>query len=735
MKKSLILLAVTLTAFTAFGQNQMTNRTAVEFFQQEGIRAGWNLGNTLDAHNVVNGNMTAVEGAWGAPRATQAMINGVRAQGFDFIRIPVTWAGHIGGSPNFTLTPTWLNRVTEVVGWARTAGFKAIIINIHHDGFCCPTARGFVDMRAALENNTRKEQIQNQIGVVWRQIATHFRDYGEELIFETLNEVHAGGWGSTGGTTNREQDILFDWNQAALNAIRATGGNNATRFVAVPTVGSTEPEMVIAAHARNRLIPTDGTNGTRRLMVSVHYYHPWRYTVADATNQTGNDGLLHTWGTTAERSHPNTAMASLRTTFINNGIGVYIGEWGAPTDVRSSMNATIRGTHLDYIHSVAAAARANGVVPMYWDDGGWFRMLSRTDGRPAGDFHRQVLDTMMAALNAGNTGGNQRTLTINRNPTAGGNVTVNGTQQNTGSSNHANNASVTVAATPNTGYTFQSWTGAPSGVTATNATITFNINANITLTANFQQSGNTDPVNLVRDGNFPGNSLTTAWVLNSGQYHGNSAATASVSGGRATINITAVGADVWQPSLVQSDIHLVQGRRYRLTFNASAVSARAITTVIQRGSDPWTDYGRSNFNLTTNAQDHTFEFTMNAATDPSAQLAFHLGATTANVTISNVRLFDITTTSTCDGFIAPSVQMRNSAVPSVMVRSNMLTVGASPETNVQIRIVNLSGKTVVSINTQGGTTHSLSHIPAGTYIVEVGKMGGAVVRQRVLVRK
>lgn len=78
------------------------------------------------------------------------------------------------------------------------------------------------------------------------QIAEYFKDYGDYLIFETLNEVHSGNWGF--GASSTEQDILFDWNQAALNAIRATGGNNATRFVAIPGLGSTEPTVVVAAH-------------------------------------------------------------------------------------------------------------------------------------------------------------------------------------------------------------------------------------------------------------------------------------------------------------------------------------------------------------------------------------------------------------------------------------------------------------------------------------------------------
>jgi aryl-phospho-beta-D-glucosidase BglC (GH1 family) len=243
-------------------------------------------------------------------------------------------------------------------------------------------------------------QVQDQLSKVWTQIAYYFKNYGDYLIFETLNEVHSGNWGAVANTAayRNEQDILFDWNQAALSAIRATGGNNAARFVAVPALGSTEPSYVINAHNRQKLLPNDPGHSNNKLIVSVHYYHPWRYTVADVTSQDPNGTLLHTWGTTSERAHPGNAMRSLKTTFLDNGIAAYIGEWGAQTNVRANMSEEIRNTHIEYIATVAGAASTNGIIPMYWDDGGNFRMLSRSNGRPATGFHTQVYTAMINAI-------------------------------------------------------------------------------------------------------------------------------------------------------------------------------------------------------------------------------------------------------------------------------------------------------------------------------------------------
>lgn len=384
----------------------MSPDSALRFFIDNDIRAGWNLGNTLDAvRNSGSPSRVAEETAWGNPRATQELLNGVRAAGFDIVRIPVTWIGHIGSAPNYTVSTARLQRVAEVIEYARKADFKAVIINIHHDGnYTQPNIGtwGFLDFAGAVNNNTKKMEIENQLARVWTQIAEEFKNYGDFLIFETVNEVHSGNWGTRGPNETvaqfqHQQDILFDWNQAALNAIRATGGNNATRYVAIPTLGSTEPEMVVSAHSRGKLLPNDPGNGTDRLIVSVHYYHPWRYTVASATGQAGSN-LIHTWGTSSDRSHLNNAMASLKTNFLDKGIAVYIGEWGAPTNIRSSMSQTIRETHIDYIRSVATAARANGIVPIYWDDGGQFKMLERLNGRPRTGLWEDTLSAMITAL-------------------------------------------------------------------------------------------------------------------------------------------------------------------------------------------------------------------------------------------------------------------------------------------------------------------------------------------------
>jgi endoglucanase len=390
-------------------EEAMAAKSALQYFIDEGIKAGWNLGNTLDAVEHINSTTmgSAVETAWGNPKASQALLNGVKAQGFDIVRIPCSWKGHIGPAPDYKVSEARLARVAEVVNMAHKAGMKAII-NIHHDGnYQQPDTIGtwgFVKFGEVVRGQASSEQVKDELGKVWTQIAEYFKNYGDYLIFETLNEVHSGNWGGNynpgyaGYSYENEQNLLFDWNQTALNAIRATGGNNATRYVAVPGLGSTEPDIVLAAHARKKLLPNDGANGTDKLIVAVHFYAPSAYTVAEvAPTNPGDTKLKHTL-TPEELADIDTEAGHLKETFYDNGIAVYYGEWGAPTNVRSSMDDTVKNTHTDYIGRVAKAARENGIIPIYWDDGGDFKVLERSDGKPKAGLWKATLDAMINAI-------------------------------------------------------------------------------------------------------------------------------------------------------------------------------------------------------------------------------------------------------------------------------------------------------------------------------------------------
>ncbi len=323
---------------------------AVLFAQSMGM--GWNLGNQMDAFN----NNVAEETAWGNGKATQAVFDKLASSGIQTVRIPVTWLGHIGDAPEYTIDAQWLNRVAELVGYAEKAGLKAII-NIHHDG---ADGAHWLDIKGAANDKAINDRVKAQIAAMWTQIAEKFRDKGEFLIFESLNEIHDGGWGwgdnrKDGGKQYR---TLNEWNQTFVDAVRATGGSNTTRYLGVPSY-CTNPDLAITSF----VLPKDPT--PNRLMVSVHYYAPTEFSLEDKFSEWGHTGAPGKKANYGDEDAIKDTFSKLKNKFINKGIPVYIGETGCVH--RSSARAeSFRKYYLEY---VCKAAREYGMPAIYWDNG------------------------------------------------------------------------------------------------------------------------------------------------------------------------------------------------------------------------------------------------------------------------------------------------------------------------------------------------------------------------------
>ena len=102
------------------------------------MKAGWNLGNTLDsATDPKDSKIYApsyYETAWSNPVTTKAMIDEVKAKGFNTVRIPVTWGANIEKNTQYTgtISSAWLDRVEEVANYALDNNMYCIV-NVHHD--------------------------------------------------------------------------------------------------------------------------------------------------------------------------------------------------------------------------------------------------------------------------------------------------------------------------------------------------------------------------------------------------------------------------------------------------------------------------------------------------------------------------------------------------------------------------------------------------------------------------
>ena len=327
---------------------------------------GWNMGNHFDAY--YNGSWAGAkegypdEEVWGNAKATQATFDGVRAAGFTSVRIPVSWLNTIGPAPDYKIDETWLNRVYEVVQFAHNSGLK-VILNMHHDeNHGTTNSYEWQDIKTAVNNSAVNEAIKAKIKGSWTNIANKFKDSGDWLLLESFNEINDGGWGWSSDYKShpeRQNAILDEWNQVFVDAVRATGGNNATRWLGVPSYCAS-PDF-----AKNMKVPTDPAG---KVAVAVHFYDPSEFTIGENQysdwGHTGESGKKASWG---DESHVNDVFGKLYNNFIAKGIPVYLGEYGC--SMRAQSNARAWKFYLYYMEYVTKAAKTYCLPCFLWDNG------------------------------------------------------------------------------------------------------------------------------------------------------------------------------------------------------------------------------------------------------------------------------------------------------------------------------------------------------------------------------
>jgi len=374
---------------SAWPAEAMGNKSALRYFRDEKITLGWNVGNTLDAH--VGGK--SGETLWGNPLINQELMDGIKAAGFNIVRIPVTWMGQIGPEPDYHINKNWLVRVGEVAALAHKAGLK-VIINLHHDGSTSSKTNevGWLSLNKARKSPEDYNKITQKFIRVWKQIAVYFKNYGDWLIFEPFNELHDGGWGEGNQSElNPQIDILNEWNQFFTNVVRNSGGNNETRYLVIPGY-CTRPRHTLSS---SFILPRDTVPDKQ--IVTFHYYDPYQF---------GIEGKMTKWGSAEDKQITEADFAPFKEKFIDKGIPVIIGEMGAvrqiyPGDANKETEA--RQSRLAYLSHVCATAKKYGIVPIYWDNGvvtgggEKFGLFSRSNGQPNSDISKTMIEAMVNA--------------------------------------------------------------------------------------------------------------------------------------------------------------------------------------------------------------------------------------------------------------------------------------------------------------------------------------------------
>jgi len=335
---------------------------------------GLNIGNTLEALNDYGRpHTTSQETVYGNPAINQKLLNAVAAAGFKSVRIPVEWAQYSDSAG--TIAPSWLARVKAVVDMARRAGLY-VIINQHKSDWYNPTAANRAAGNAAYKK-------------LWTQVANNFKDYDNHLLFAGTNEIHVG----YGVPSQENCAVQAGFNQAFVDAVRATGGKNASRTLVFQGYNTDITNTIAACGAP---IPTDTVGG--RLIMEFHYYDSYSFTLNDKS-------AIWQWGSIAtdpaateawdNEAHVDAQFDKAKATYTDKGIPVIIGEYCAMSKTEHDPSLKYSDYWTKY---VTGSAIRHGFATFYWDTGAFPNHSCGLFNRKTGASYRPT--TITAILGA-----------------------------------------------------------------------------------------------------------------------------------------------------------------------------------------------------------------------------------------------------------------------------------------------------------------------------------------------
>jgi endoglucanase len=305
------------------------------------MQPGWNLGNTFDGFDT--GKVVLDETAWGNPLVTKELITKIKDQGFNSIRIPITFDTRLGEAPEYTINPEFLSRVDQVVDWALDAKLK-VMINIHHDSWSW-VANGMP---------WDHDLTMGKFNAIWSQLSKHYKDYSTDLMFESLNEPQF--WGAGGDVEG--QVLLNELNDSFYTIVRGSEGLNKIRPLVIPTLHTNFEKQENVDNLYNWIAKTKDPY----IISTVHYYGFWPFSV--------NIGGYYTFEENSMK-HITENFDRVYDKFTTKGIPVVIGEFGL-LGFDQNTGTIQQGEKLKFFEHMINYAEEKGIIHMLWDNGQHF---------------------------------------------------------------------------------------------------------------------------------------------------------------------------------------------------------------------------------------------------------------------------------------------------------------------------------------------------------------------------
>ncbi len=267
-------------------------------------------------------NVLGADPIWDDPSAGRFRpdhFNRLHDGGFDTVRINLHAFAHADQSGR--IDPVWLATLDRLVNTALSIGLT-VILDEHDDSSC---ERDIVACGPRLQ-------------AVWDQLARHYRDYPNRLLFEILNEPH--------GKLTAEV-----WNGMLREMLAVIRASNPERNVVIGPAGWSSIDQLATFD-----LPEDDSH----IIATVHYYWPMRFTHQGArwVKETAQLSGV-TWGTDAEKAKLVKDFDAVKAWGDAHHRPIFLGEFGAYEN--GDMDSRVR-----YISSVARVAESHGFAWAVW---------------------------------------------------------------------------------------------------------------------------------------------------------------------------------------------------------------------------------------------------------------------------------------------------------------------------------------------------------------------------------
>jgi endoglucanase len=242
----------------------------------------------------------------------------IKDGGFNTVRVNLY--GFRQMNAQLVLNPTWFATLDGLVNEAVKQGLH-VILDMH-------------DYERCFEDVARCRQ---QVLAFWEQVAAHYKDASNQVVFEILNEP------------NRAMND--HWNTLLVDALAVIRKANPTRNVLIgPAFWNN-----ISWLEKFKLPAND-----RHIIVSVHYYepHPFTHQGASWTPEYVNVSGIR-WGTPADYAKIDKDFDLAQTWAKQHDRPVFLGEFGA-------YDKAPQEDRIKYTAAVARAAEQRGWAWGYW---------------------------------------------------------------------------------------------------------------------------------------------------------------------------------------------------------------------------------------------------------------------------------------------------------------------------------------------------------------------------------